>query len=103
MEQEFVCSQIRVRGLSAGSCSRPTPPMGAKSRRHKHFGTSHFDNGGDVPFFATTGDLVGATGGFSATACAGRYFATMAGSSEANSVSGNRNQDSSLPSSEIPQ
>ena len=41
--------------------------------------------------------------GFIAAACAGRYFATMAGSSWAIAVSGNRVQVSSLPNSEIPQ
>jgi len=44
-----------------------------------------------------------ATGGFIAAACAGRYFAMMAGSTVAIAVSGNRSQFSSLPSSEIPQ
>src|SRR5260370_30648716 len=62
----------------------------------------YFGNGGGVPFFATTGGLIGATGGFSAAACAGRYFATMAGSSEGKSVFRHQNQDSSLPRHQNP-
>src|SRR4030088_709201 len=68
----------------------------------------YFGSCGDALFFAATGGLTAATEGLlfaagGAATCAGKYFATMAGSSEANSVSGNRNQVSSLPSSEIPQ
>ena len=44
----------------------------------------------------------GRRGGLIAAACAGRYFATTAGSSEAIAVSGSRDQVSSLPNSEIP-
>src|SRR5258705_3648746 len=40
----------------------------------------YFGNGGGVPFFATTGGLIGATGGFSAAARAGQDFAPIAGS-----------------------
>ena len=57
---------------------------------------------GAVAFFPAAGDLVIATGGFIDAACDGRYLATMAGSSWAIAVSGNRDQVSSLPNSEIP-
>src|SRR5882757_5582265 len=46
------------------SIRRQLLPADAARGRTSHFGTSHFGNGGDVPFFATTGDLVGATSGF---------------------------------------
>ena len=57
---------------------------------------------GRLLFFTATGGFVAAAGGFIAAACAGRYFATTAGSSEAIAVSGSRNQVSSLPNSEMP-
>src|ERR1700720_2520510 len=101
MAAECGRSPVRVRGLS------PRELVGANvaGRAADHFGSC-----GDVLFFGTTGGLTAAPEGLfavggaaGAAACAGKYFATMAGSSEAISVSGKRNQVSSLPSSEIPQ
>jgi hypothetical protein len=74
----------------------------ALTKLHALPSAAHFGDCAGALFFAAMGDLAKATGGFIAAAWDGRYLATMAGSSWAIAVSGNRDQISSLPNREIP-
>ena len=65
--------------------------------------TSYLGDCGAAVFLTPTVGLTVGAGGFIAAACAGRYLATIAGSSEAIALSGSRYQVSFLPSSEMPQ
>src|SRR5437763_1430846 len=67
------------------------------------------DSGVERPYCLAAGAIIiappffdGAGGGLVATACAGKYFATMAGSTWAMLASGSRVQVSSLPNREMP-
>jgi sugar lactone lactonase YvrE len=78
------------------ACSRLFRPARRSRRERKGDRRRRYRGYGCAGFFTPAG------GGFIAAACAGRYLATMAGSSWAIAVSGKRNQVSSLPNSEIP-